>query len=80
MADWAEGLLRIDWNKASDLGLIQRINSEILHPLGLAMTRDPETGSSPDLIFSTDEGILYSDEIVIKPILSKEEIIDRLQK
>lgn len=75
MTDWAEGLKVIDWNKASELGLIQRINSEILHPLGLAMTRTSDNGVSPNLLVTEDdEGFLYSDEVVIKPILSKEEI------
>ncbi|WP_436718977.1 DUF7415 domain-containing protein, partial [Vibrio cholerae] len=34
----------IDWNKMSELGLIEKINREILHPLGLAITRNVETG------------------------------------
>ncbi|MCP4528476.1 MAG: hypothetical protein GY833_21540 [Aestuariibacter sp.] len=44
----------IDWNKASELGLIERINREVLHPLGLAMTRCPDTGVSANLIVSPD--------------------------
>ena len=46
----------------SQLGLIRRINTEILHPLGLAMARDPNTGHShkilvaPDGIFNYLEG------------------------
>lgn len=44
----------IDWNKASELGLIERINHEILHPLGLAMTRNPVTGISENLVVSPD--------------------------
>ena len=42
----------INWNQASELGLIVRINSEILHPLGLAMSRNPENGTSEMLLVS----------------------------
>lgn len=42
----------IDWNQASERGLIARINTEILHPLGLAMMRQPADGSSPGLLVS----------------------------
>lgn len=34
----------VDFNTLSQLGLIWKINKDILHPLGLALTRDPETG------------------------------------
>lgn len=30
----------------SELGLVERINREICHPLGLAISRNPETGFS----------------------------------
>ena len=45
---------RIDWNEASRQGLIERINTEILHPLGLAMCRTPEDGGSPGLLVAED--------------------------
>jgi hypothetical protein len=64
----------IDWNKASELGLIQRINKEILHPLGLAMTRNPETGISENLLIADDGLWEYSPEITLKPILTNTEI------
>lgn len=44
----------IDWNEASELGLVERINREVLHPLGLAMTRNPETGISENLLIASD--------------------------
>ncbi|WP_459567002.1 DUF7415 domain-containing protein, partial [Enterobacter hormaechei] len=37
----------VDFNTLSEMGLVWRINREILHPLGLALSRDVETGSSP---------------------------------
>lgn len=46
----------IDWNEASELGLVERINREVLHPLGLAMSRNPETGTSDKLLIA-DDGI-----------------------
>lgn len=36
----------IDWNELSGMGLLERINREVLFPLGLAMFRDPDTGLS----------------------------------
>lgn len=45
----------IDWNQMSELGLIEKINTEILHPLGLAISRNPETGVSAAILIS-DEG------------------------
>ena len=45
----------IDWNQMSELGLIERINREICHPLGLAVSRNPETGTS-DFVFVSDDG------------------------
>lgn len=44
----------LDWNELSALGLLIRINAEILHPLGLAIFRDPANGSSPGAIISPD--------------------------
>ena len=62
----------INWNDMSKLGLIRRINEEILHPLGLAMSRNIETGTSEE-IFVADDGIW---EYAIPPdvILSDDEI------
>ncbi len=59
----------IDWNKASDLGLIERINREVLHPLGLAMTRCPDTGISENLLVSPDGEWEYPEDrqTLVKP-------------
>lgn len=51
---------KIDWNEASARGLIVRINTEILHPLGLAMCRDAVNGTSPHLLVSDDGVFTYS--------------------
>lgn len=56
-------LKSIDWNKASELGLVERINREVLHPLGLAMTRNPETGVSENLLISDDGEFEYAPEM-----------------
>lgn len=64
----------IDWNTASELGLVQRINKEILHPLGLAMSRDPKTGHSTHILVADDKHFEFSTKIVMKPILSNSEV------
>lgn len=46
----------IDWNTMSKLGLIARINAEILHPLGLAMARCQGSGFS-EFVLVADDGI-----------------------
>jgi len=40
----------INWNDMSDLGLVYKINKDILHPLGLALTRDSFGGSNEILV------------------------------
>jgi hypothetical protein len=71
---------KIDWNTASNLGLIERINREVLHPLGLAMCRDTDTGVSPCLLVAEDGKWEYSKDIEPKPKLTKEEIQQELTK
>lgn len=53
----------IDWNEASNRGLIVRINTEILHPLGLAMCRNVEDGTSPYLLVSDDGVWTYGETV-----------------
>lgn len=63
----------INWNQASELGLIFRINREILHPLGLAMTRNPENGSSEMLLVSADGIWEYDQQLMTNvPTVSEE--------
>ena len=54
-----EGL--ITFQELSDNGLIWRINKEVLHPLGLALTRDPDLNVSFGCIEDV-EPFYYSDE------------------
>lgn len=70
----------IDWNTASKLGLIERINSEILHPLGLAMTRTPDNGFSQDILVADDMVFYYSPDIELKPVLTKKQIHEEITK
>ncbi|WP_114500271.1 DUF7415 domain-containing protein [Klebsiella variicola] len=44
----------LDWNELSALGLIVRINTEVLHPIGLALFRDPATGSLAEAMIAPD--------------------------
>lgn len=43
----------VDWNELSKRGLIVRINTEVMHPLGLAVCRTLD-GNSPGAIVSDD--------------------------
>lgn len=63
----------IDWNKASELGLIEKINKEVLHPLGLAMTRNPETGSSESILIA-DDGVWKYSQVMKSTIKTDEEV------
>lgn len=53
----------IDWNEISQRGLLVRINREIMHPLGLAVCRDPATGTSPGAVVSEDGPWIYPDDV-----------------
>lgn len=44
----------IDWNEISRRGLLERINREIMHPLGLAVARHVDTGASPGALVAPD--------------------------
>lgn len=54
----------IDWNEISDRGLLVRINREIMHPLGLAVARDPATGRSPGAVVSDEGPFVYAEDIL----------------
>ena len=69
--------MEINWNKMSELNLITRINSEILHPLGLAMSRNPVSGFS-EIIYIADDLFWEYDEEVNTEVLTKKEIHDIL--
>lgn len=53
----------IDWNEISRLGLLERINREIMHPLGYAVARDVETGGSPGALVSPDGRWAYPEDL-----------------
>jgi hypothetical protein len=53
----------IDWNEISRRGLLVRINREIMHPLGLAICRVPETGISLGAIVSPDGAFIYAEDV-----------------
>lgn len=70
---------KIDWNEASKLGLVEKINREVLHPLGLAMTRNPETGKSDSLLIA-DDGLFTYSENMETTMISDESIRLKLQE
>ncbi|EFR7740873.1 hypothetical protein H1Z89_002334 [Salmonella enterica] len=53
----------LDWNQLSALGLIVRVNKEILHPMGLALFRDTESGVSDGALIAPDGKWHYADDI-----------------
>ena len=63
----------INWNQMSELGLIYKINKEILHPIGLSISRNPENGHS-EAILIADDGAWCYDENPNRVILSSKEI------
>ena len=68
---------KIDWNDMSSLGLIKRINEQVLHPLGLAMTRNPETGSSDYVLIAPNGVFQYDETIKGRSTLTDEQIKQR---
>lgn len=70
---------KIDWNEASELGLIERINRQVLHPLGLAMTRTPAIGASESLLVA-DDGVFEYAESFESSIISESQIRARLEE
>lgn len=54
----------LDWNELSALGLIVRINAEILHPLGLAIFRDPDSGISAGAMIAPDGKWEYAPDVI----------------
>lgn len=54
----------LDWNQMSALGLIVRINAEILHPLGLAIFRVPASGISAGAMIAPDGKWEYAPDVI----------------
>lgn len=67
----------INWNQMSELGLIERINREILHPLGLAVSRDVYTGTSAQ-VYVADDGVWEYGKDMPTTIISDEEVKAKL--
>lgn len=69
--EYAKGL--IDWNVVSKFGLLERINSEILHPMGLAICLN-SNGVSEGVLVSIDGVFEYPEDNSDRPKLTDEEI------
>lgn len=67
----------INWNDMSELGLIRVINTEVLHPLGLVMSRNPDNGNS-EVIYISDDGNWEYEQKQETP--SREELKAKVQK
>ena len=65
----------INWKQMAELGLVRKINNDILHPLGLALSYDPGSGISTEIYVDEDDWKWeYSEEIASKPFYSEDEI------
>lgn len=60
------GCAWMSWNELSARGLIVRINKEILHPIGLAVFRDPKTGISQGALIAPDGVWEYDQSVFVK--------------
>lgn len=56
----------VSWNELSARGLIVRINKEILHPIGLAVFRDPNIGISQGALIAPDGVWEYDQSVSVK--------------
>ncbi|MDF7662382.1 hypothetical protein PUG81_25750 [Erwiniaceae bacterium L1_54_6] len=54
----------LDWNQLSALGLMFRINHEILHPMGLAIFRESELAISKGALVAPDGVFTYPEYMV----------------
>jgi hypothetical protein len=69
----------INWNELSELGLLERINREILHPLGLAVSRDPNTGVSSKILIAPD-GVFEYPTMMKSKIKSDDFVLQEISK
>lgn len=58
----------VDWNNITEQGLLRRINKDIMHPLGLAIVRDVETGKSPGAIILSEGRWEPSEDVAIRVV------------
>lgn len=57
-------MVTVDWNWLSEQGLLYKINKDVLHPLGLAASRNPDTGGSDAILVADDLVWEYSSDLV----------------
>lgn len=57
-----ENIKVVSWRDLSDMGLLYKINKEILHPLGLAVTRELD-GTSKGAILADDGIFTFSPDL-----------------
>ena len=68
----------LNWNKMSEWGLVYLINDTVLHPLGLAMTRN-EHGQSLSVLLN-DEPYEFTEDARSKHIPNLKNIKDNIKK
>ncbi|MCF2826905.1 MULTISPECIES: DUF7415 domain-containing protein [unclassified Pseudoalteromonas] len=70
---------KIDWNEISELGLLVEINEKIMHPLGLAIVRCNETGTSEGAFVSTNGPFTYNHDRIELPKFDESTVKEYLQ-
>lgn len=66
----------------SELGLIEHINRLFLHPLGLAISRDPSTGHSTQILVA-DDGVweyLFDQQHPFDPTAFREKLAEIMRR
>lgn len=58
--------MMVNFQTLSEMGLLWKINKEILHPLGLALCRDRHGNISPGALVAEDGAWMYTPESDIK--------------
>ncbi|GKX48529.1 Lar family restriction alleviation protein [Pectobacterium carotovorum] len=64
----------IDWNEISRRGLLVRINNEIMHPIGLAIFRDPDSGVSGGALVADDGVWQYEQNFLVSVAASASQL------
>lgn len=72
-------LKTVDWNQLSELGLQERINRQVLLPLGLGITRLTSNGTSPGCVVAENGGQFYFTGET-KDVLTDDQIRARIQQ
>lgn len=74
-----DGLIPLNFKDLSDLGLLYKINKEVLHPLGIALTRTSDV-SLGAVVALDGKPIVYDEEVTTRRELDLTKLSDRLNR